>query len=357
MNSEKYFKNRIDKINKFDGQLQMGAGDFNSKTNRSGKGKPSSGYLIREHNFLIEDTNDRRFNRRNNSDWMNLGNCPICNSKKRSNFVERMGLVFVRCDECEHVFQDPVIKKEVAAKLYSDDKTAADIYTVPIQKNIDSIKYNYGLDLIDQIRPGHKERILDIGCGAGVFLKEAFKRGYPECVGIDANTNYASEYEAGKGINYIFSTFEELDPKTIGDSYDVISMWSVLEHIYDPRTFLNNLQKILKPNGLVFILVPNLKSLATRLTREKSPCFCWKHPHMFHIKTLDLLMSKVGLKKVHCETVITEIDNIKSYLSGEFPYHGYGDPENLFEFITPEYIHNNLLGSRLISIYEKDSIK
>ena len=78
---------------------------------------------------------------------------------------------------------------------------------------------------------------------------------------------------------------------------------------------------------------------------------------MFHIKTLDLLMNKVGMKKIHCETVITEIDNIKSYLSGEFPYHGHGDPENLFEFITPEYIHNNLLGSRLISVYEKDSIK
>ena len=276
---------------------------------------------------------------------MHLGNCPICNSEKRTNFVERMGLVFVQCDDCEHVYQDPVIKKEVAAKLYSEQKSA--ILHCINTKNIDSIKYNYGLDLIDKIE-------LEYQNGGG--FSWSFKRGYTDCVGIDVS-NYASEYENEQGINYIFSTFEELDPKSIGEPYDVISMWSVLEHIYDPRNFLNNLQKILKPNGLVFILVPNLKSLATRLTREKSPCFCWKHPHMFHIKTLDLLMNKVGMKKIHCETVITEIDNIKSYLSGEFPYHGHGDPENLFEFITPEYIHNNLLGSRLISVYEKDSIK
>ena len=40
-------------------------------------------------------------------------------------------------------------------------------------------------------------------------------------------------------------------------------------------------------------------------------------------------------------------------MSGEHPYHGFGDPENLFNFITPEYIHENMLGSRLISIYKK----
>ena len=49
--------------------------------------------------------------------------------------------------------------------------------------------------------------------------------------------------------------------------------------------------------------------------------------------------------------MITEIDNIKSYMSGEYPYHGYGDPEHLFDFITPEYIHRHHLGSRQIAIF------
>jgi hypothetical protein len=62
-------------------------------------------------------------------------------------------------------------------------------------------------------------------------------------------------------------------------------------------------------------------------------------------------MAQNGLEQIHLETAITEIDNVKSYLSGAEPYGGYGDPEKLFEFITPKYLHENLLGSRLIGIF------
>jgi hypothetical protein len=64
-------------------------------------------------------------------------------------------------------------------------------------------------------------------------------------------------------------------------------------------------------------------------------------------------MDKHYFKEEFIETVITEIDNIKSYMSGEHPYHGYGDPDGLFDFITPEYIHRNFLGSRILAIYRK----
>ena len=60
-----------------------------------------------------------------------------------------------------------------------------------------------------------------------------------------------------------------------------------------------------------------------------------------------------GLSCVFHETVITEIDNIKSYLGGHFPYHGAGDPKDIFNFITPEYLHSNMLGSRQIAIFKK----
>mgnify|MGYP001482195241 CR=1 FL=1 len=64
MKSKKYLQNRIKQINRFDGQLQMGAKSFNSKTNRSGKGKPSSGFLIEEHALIIEDTKKERYTKK-----------------------------------------------------------------------------------------------------------------------------------------------------------------------------------------------------------------------------------------------------------------------------------------------------
>ena len=59
------------------------------------------------------------------------------------------------------------------------------------------------------------------------------------------------------------------------------------------------------------------------------------------------------MKNIFFETVVSEIDNIKSYLSGKWPYDGHGDPEDIFKNITPEFIHKNLLGSRILAVYKK----
>ena len=66
-----------------------------------------------------------------------------------------------------------------------------------------------------------------------------------------------------------------------------------------------------------------------------------------------MIMKNNGFKCIHFETIISEINNVKSYLSGKDPYSGYGDSENKFDFITPKYIHKNLLGSRILAIYKK----
>ena len=131
-------------------------------------------------------------------------------------------------------------------------------------------------------------------------------------------------------------------------------MWNVLEHLYDIQTIVSDVKQMLKPGGLFFVMVPNIESLASRIIRERSPTFNWKHVSHFTRGSLERLMTSCGLATEHFETVITEIDNVKSYLSGEYPYHGYGDPDGLFDFITPEYIHRNFLGSRMIGIFRND---
>ena len=56
----------------------------------------------------------------------------------------------------------------------------------------------------------------------------------------------------------------------------------------------------------------------------------WKHLNHFSPESLTSLFHKYKFKSLHCETAVTEIDNIKSYLSGEPPYNGYGDPKIYF---------------------------
>jgi len=344
------FEDCIEAKNKFDGNLRFGAKKFHKETNRSGKGKPADGGLGREHAKIVKDTSLDRFQRVGDF-WEDVNECPVCSSKDRTFFLHRMGLDIWRCSSCSHRYQHPRISFDKACELYGDDKTASDIYTQPIQKDIDRIKYQYGLDLIDQLNPPGRERIMDLGCGAGVFLEVALLNGWEACVGIDANNRYADIYQEANGIQYVQSSFERLDRDCLGKDYDCITLWNVLEHLFDLQSIVAEITRMLKPGGLLFIMVPNVESMATKLIREKSATFNWKHVSHFSPNSLRALMSRHKLECVHIETAISEIDNVKSYMSGEYPYHGYGDPDHLFDFITPEYLHRNLLGSRLIGVF------
>lgn len=347
-------KQHLERVNAFDGQILFGAGVFNRETKRSGLGRPSSGFLTPEQSRVVEDTGLERY-RRKDAMWEEVAVCPVCGGKDQEFFLERMGVRCVRCPACSHVYANPVVKQAEAIKLYGDDRTAYDIYTQPMQKETDWKKYQYGVDMIDTFDPPGRDKILDVGCGAGLFLQVAFASGWRTCVGVDANSAYDSVYREAAGIQYINGTFEATDPDAIGDNYDVVSMWNVLEHIYDPLRFLKSVGAVMKPGGLLFLMVPNVKSLATRLIRTMSPRYNWKHLHYFSPASLRRLVELAAFTFLHQETVITEIDHIKSYMSGEYPHHGFGDPEGLFASITPAFIHANLLGSRLVLIGRKPS--
>ena len=342
---------RLNAKNEFDGNLIYGAKKFHFETNRAGKGKPSSGYLIREHAKVVVDTGEERYKRKQGY-WEEVEKCPVCESDNNEFFLSRLGLDIYRCKECTHRYLNPRIIYSEAMKIYADDKTASDIYTVPLQIKIDEIKYRYGLELVNQLSSGKRKKIMDIGCGAGGYLKVAFKNGWDQCVGIDVNERYGDIYKDTKGIQFISSSFERLNSDKLGENYDCIALWNVLEHLYDLHGILNVIKHLLRKDGLLFIMVPNVESLATRLMREMSPTFNWKHISHFSRKSLLELMKLNNFENAFLETVITEIDNIKSYMSGEYPYHGYGDPEKLFDFITPEYVHKNFLGSRMIGIFK-----
>jgi 2-polyprenyl-3-methyl-5-hydroxy-6-metoxy-1,4-benzoquinol methylase len=343
---------RLERKNQFDGNLRFGNAIFHSKTNRTGVGRPSSGFLIREHAKVVIDTGIERYQRKEDF-FYSIDSCPICGSTNSKHLLTRFGLDIWRCQDCKHGFQNPRLKYDKATELYMDDQSASDIYTSPLQIEIDEIKYQYGVDLIGLALEGVKHKILDIGCGAGVFLKIAHNSGWPICVGVDPNENYSKIYAESKGVQYIQGTLEKLDEYNIGSNYDCISMWSVLEHMNDPKKVVEKISSILTPEGVIFILVPNLDSLATRLMRQISPTFAWKHPNYFCKESLVTLMDKGGFKPVLMETVITEIDNIKNYMSFEWPYDADRPCDNAFDLITPEWIHKNMLGSRLIGIFKR----
>lgn len=98
-----------------------------------------------------------------------------------------------------------------------------------------------------------KGNLLDIGAGTGDFLNEANKQGWTT-LGYEPN-NSAKILAENKGVVFTEDIF--VLPNA---SFDVITMWHVLEHVPNLEEYIANLKRLLKPSGTIIIAVPNYKS-------------------------------------------------------------------------------------------------
>ena len=98
-------------------------------------------------------------------------------------------------------------------------------------------------------------RVLDFGCGTGDFLLAAKKRGWLT-LGVEPNAG-ANTLAQQKGLTICDKDYLASMPE---DSFDVITLWHVLEHLPDLDDHIKLFKKLLKPTGVLFIAVPNFKS-------------------------------------------------------------------------------------------------
>lgn len=117
---------------------------------------------------------------------------------------------------------------------------------------IKSIALKNKLHLINSFQP-NKGKILDIGAGTGDFLSVAKNDGW-QTTGVEPSDR-AKSIAKNKGVSFVEET-SELE----NHSFDVISMWHVLEHVPDLGKQIKELKRLLKPTGTLIIAVPNFKS-------------------------------------------------------------------------------------------------
>ena len=154
---------------------------------------------------------------------------------------------------------------------------------------IKSIALKNKLNLINSLQT-NKGRILDIGAGTGEFLAVAKNNNW-DTVGVEPNAN-AKAIAKNKGIAFVEKT-AELE----NHSFDVISMWHVLEHVPDLEAQLKELKRLLKPKGTLIIAVPNFKSFdAIHYGKFWAAYDVPIHFWHFSKKAIKLLFEKEGLQ-------------------------------------------------------------
>jgi 2-polyprenyl-3-methyl-5-hydroxy-6-metoxy-1,4-benzoquinol methylase len=148
------------------------------------------------------------------------------------------------------------------------------------------------LNLINSFASEEKN-LLDVGCGTGDFLQTAQKYGW--CVfGIEPNAQ-ARDIANQKTQNSVFETKQLL--KFNPNSFDVITLWHVLEHLPNLEEQISIFKTLLKPNGTLVIAVPNYKSYDAKYYKQFWAAFdVPRHLWHFNQESIFKLVSKLSFK-------------------------------------------------------------
>ncbi len=150
---------------------------------------------------------------------------------------------------------------------------------------IKSIALKNKVKYIEKHHP-KKGKLLDIGAGTGDFLKQIQKSGW-DVFGIEPS-DQARSLAHKKGI-----VLERETTNMQSQSYDVITMWHVLEHVEDLDFQITELKRLLKPNGTLFIAVPNYRSFDAKYYRRFWAGFdVPRHLWHFSKKSIKILFGK-----------------------------------------------------------------
>ena len=142
--------------------------------------------------------------------------------------------------------------------------------------------------------------LLDLGCSSGSFL-QSLATGSWKLSGIEMSADSARAAEASSGAKVFVG--EILEASFVPESFDVITCFDVLEHLYEPRRVMARVSEWLKPGGIFYVLVPNVDSAEARVFGSY-----WHGlelpRHLFHYSpmSLRLLAESAGLRELSLET-------------------------------------------------------
>ncbi len=136
--------------------------------------------------------------------------------------------------------------------------------------------------------------ILEIGCATGHFL-DLIKDDVSKCVGLELNKEHAHFAKEHLNLEVYDKSLSDVDFPT--QSFDVIFLFQVLEHIPDPISFLKLCRQYLKPTGKIYIEVPNIDDALLSIYKvPQFKEFYFRLPHRYYYskETLDKIMQKAG---------------------------------------------------------------
>lgn len=229
--------------------------------------------------------------------------CPVCQKEELATFltckdylVSQQNFTIQACLSCGFKLTNPRPDGTSIGQFYKSDQYVSHndeskglinkLYRLVRQYTLKS-----KLKLINNLNQG-TGRLLDIGCGTGSFLEAANKEGW-QIAGVEPDSD-ARTLSAQRLKIRVGEDIEEIDTN---NSFNIITLWHVLEHIPTLDQTLQNIRQRLAPNGTLILALPNNASWDAQRYQEYWAAYdVPRHLHHFEPDTITKLLLRHGFR-------------------------------------------------------------
>lgn len=224
--------------------------------------------------------------------------CIFCNSNKFKVLYSRKDARYSldqnlykmnKCSDCGGLYLSPRIpEREIwnyyPVDYYYENLTLNEIMFKELKKNGRKMQY------LKELTPG---KLLDVGCRDGSFVKFSELFGW-NSEGYEFNDGVSKKFNC----RITYGDFSQLE----NSSYDVITLWAVLEHLYHPNEYLEQINTMLKPGGYLIVQIPKFNSFTGKLLfHEDVP----RHVTAYSSDWINLYIQKFGFEVIRMNTKCT----------------------------------------------------
>ena len=229
--------------------------------------------------------------------------CPLCSEPHHVSVFAEDGYEVRRCRACGMVWVSPRLDERGLVEIYAQDsywRSEAPRLRGYARYREDEQLYlaTFRLRLSRALRHGPvRGRALDVGCAAGYCMRVLADRGF-EVHGVEPSPAIAGYGRERFGFDTIHVGTLDTAPLARA-SFDLITMWDVVEHVPDPLSLLETARSLLRPGGTLVLETQNVTSPFARVLGSR-----WHHfkhaEHIYHFnpRTIEDLLGRAGFAVV-----------------------------------------------------------
>ena len=255
--------------------------------------------------------------------------CPWCGCtditpyiKLKDYFLSGENFDVVECSRCHLLFTDPRPHGEEASKYYKSENYLSHQentkgFIPRVYEFVKSYNLKNKANMASQDLSAGK--VLDIGCGVGDFLLSMQRLGW-SVMGIEPSPEARHIADKRLGFEPLTPDDYELLPD---HSFDLITLWHVLEHVDDLHNQVSQLQRLLKPGGRLLLALPNFKSFDAFYYQQYWAA--WdvpRHLNHFYPGSIHSIFDTTPFKLIDIQKLRWDAYYI-SYLSETYKHHTF----------------------------------